>query len=101
MYVPYPQALWSLYCKVFLMRKSVVNAFTPSAMATVLLCSAENRDTVQDPMYAALRRHLSTSHNDRHYNGVHSWGERFMEVDVCELLSNVLLSCLKPAFPCC
>ena len=53
--------------------KSAINAFTPSALSTVLLCAAKHKDCDYASIYAALRRHLSTSHGDRHYFENHGW----------------------------
>ncbi|KAL8650470.1 MAG: hypothetical protein Q9226_005130 [Calogaya cf. arnoldii] len=45
----------------------VVNAFSPSALSTVLLCAAYTKDCDYATIYAALRRHLSTTSIDRFY----------------------------------
>lgn len=54
-------------------RAIVINAFTPSALSAVLLCAPQNDGHDHAPIYAALRRHLSNSHTDRHYNEGHSY----------------------------
>jgi hypothetical protein len=46
---------------------SEINAFTPSALAAVLLSSAKDDHHDYSTIYAALRRHLSTSNADRNY----------------------------------
>lgn len=57
----------------FLIVTSVVNAFTPSALSTILLCAAKDKSNGYATIYAALRRHLSTSHTERHYNEGHKY----------------------------
>ena len=52
---------------------SEVNAFTPSALSTILLCAAKDESHDYASAYAALRRHLSTSHTERHYNEGHAY----------------------------
>ena len=51
----------------------MINAFTPSAISSVLLCAATDIDHDYASIYAALRRHLSTSHTDRHYSEGHTF----------------------------
>lgn len=57
----------------FLIVTSMVNAFTPSALSTILLCAAKDKSKGYATIYAALRRHLSTSHTERHYNEGHTY----------------------------
>lgn len=52
---------------------SEVNAFTPSALSTILLCAAKDESNDYATIYAALRRHLSTSQTERHYNEGHTY----------------------------
>ncbi|CAD6566817.1 MAG: hypothetical protein ASARMPREDX12_008836 [Alectoria sarmentosa] len=52
---------------------SEVNAFIPSALSTILLCAAKDKSKDHATIYAALRRHLSTSHTERHYNEGHAY----------------------------
>ena len=51
----------------------MVNAFTPSALSTILLCAAKDKSNDYATIYAALRRHLSPSHTERHYNEGHTY----------------------------
>lgn len=51
----------------------MVDAFTPSALSTILLCAGKDKDHDYATIYAALRRHLSTSHADRLYNESETW----------------------------
>ncbi|KAL8835778.1 MAG: hypothetical protein Q9170_003172 [Blastenia crenularia] len=61
-----------------------VEAFTPSALSTILLCAAKSQDLDYSTIYAALRRHLSTDHTDRHYNESHSTHQNSYWTDVSE-----------------
>lgn len=69
----YPQHLRFLYMELFLITPRVINAFSPSALSTVILCAANTKDHDYATIYAALRRHISTSHTDRHYYENHGW----------------------------
>ena len=57
----------------FLRQNSEAKAFTPSTLSTILLCAAKDKSHDYATIYAALRRHLSTSPTDRHYNESHTW----------------------------
>ena len=57
----------------FLIKRSVANAFTPSALSTILLCAPKDKSKDYVTIYAALRRHLSTSHTERHYDEGHAY----------------------------
>ncbi|KAL8806737.1 MAG: hypothetical protein Q9182_001135 [Xanthomendoza sp. 2 TL-2023] len=71
----YHQSSKHSYRKSLLIKPSVVDAFTPSALSTILLCTAKDNDYDYATIYAALRRHLSTYHADRHYYGNHGWAD--------------------------
>ncbi|KAG8527692.1 uncharacterized protein KY384_007846 [Bacidia gigantensis] len=68
---------------------SIINAFTPSALSTVLLCASKDRDHDFTTVYAALRRHLSTNHVDRHYNEGHGF-ERGKHVSGMTMKSQIV-----------
>ena len=56
------------------MPSSFVNAFTPSALSTILLCAAHSKgDRDYATIYAVLRRHLSNSSVDRHFCVNHTY----------------------------
>ena len=80
---------------------SEVNAFTPSALSTILLCAAKDESYDYATIYAALRRHLSTSQTERHYNEGHTY--QLESIDnkinyrhVCEPFSFHLTACDMP-----
>ena len=80
---------------------SEVNAFTPSALSTILLCAAKDESHDYATVYAALRRHLSTSHTERHYNEGHSYqlestDDKINYRHVCEPFSFHLSACDMP-----
>ena len=80
---------------------SEVNAFTPSALSTILLCAAKDESHDYATVYAALRRHLSTRHTERHYNEGHSYrlestDNTINERHVCEPFSFHLTACDMP-----
>lgn len=83
---------------------SEVNAFTPSALSTILLCAAKDTSHDYATIYAALRRHLSTSPTDRHYNEGHGWSLKSTENQVgarhvCGPFSLHLTACNLPVWP--
>lgn len=85
----------------FLTETSEVKAFTPSALSTILLCAAKDRSHDYATIYAALRRHLSISPTDRHYNESHTWELESIENrvtfrDVREPFSFPLTACNMP-----
>ncbi len=86
----------------FLIRTmSGVNAFTPSALSTILLCAAKDESYDFATIYAALRRHLSTSHTERHYNEGHAYQVESTDNKtnyrhVCEPFSFHLTACDMP-----
>ena len=80
---------------------SEVNAFTPSALSTILLCAAKDESHDYATVYAALRRHLSISHTERHYNEGHAYelestDNKFNLRHVCEPFPFHLTACDKP-----
>ena len=80
---------------------SEVNAFTPSALSTILLCAAKDESHDYATIYAALRRHLSTSQTERHYNEGHSYelestDNKISYRSVCEPFSFHLTACDMP-----
>ena len=80
---------------------SEVNAFTPSALSTILLCAAKDESYDYATIYAALRRHLSTSQTERHYNEGHSYQLKSTDNktnyrNVCEPFSFHLTACHMP-----
>ena len=82
---------------------SEVNAFTPSALSTILLCAAKDESHDYATIYAALRRHLSTSQTERHYNEGHSYDVKSIDNktsyrSVCEPFSFHLTACYMPVF---
>jgi len=56
-----------------LISPSHVHAFTPSALATILLSAPKDKHHDYATMYAALRRHLSTKIADRYYSEFHGF----------------------------
>ena len=85
----------------FLIIMSEVNAFTPSALSTILLCAAKDESNDYATIYAALRRHLSTSHTERHYNEDHAYQLKSTNQEVnyrhvCEPFSFHLTACEMP-----
>ena len=80
---------------------SGVNAFTPSALSTILLCAAKDESHDYATVYAALRRHLSTSHTERHYDEGHTYqlestDNKINERHVCIPFSFHLSACDMP-----
>ena len=76
---------------LYLTVASGINAFTPSALSTVLLSDANND---HDSIYAALRRHVSTTYADRHYSESYCEGNESSpnEKLVCEVFSMSLIT---------
>ena len=80
---------------------SEVNAFTPSALSTILLCGAKDESYDYATIYAALRRHLSTSQTERHYHKVHTYrlestDNKINYRNVCESFPFHLTACDMP-----
>ena len=78
-----------------------MNAFTPSALSTILLCAAKDESHDYATIYAALRRHLSTSQTERHYNEGHSYDVKSADNkislrNVCEPFPFHLTACDMP-----
>ena len=86
---------------ILIITMSEVNAYTPSALSTILLCAAKDESHDYATVYAALRRHLSTSHTERHYNEGHAYklestDNKINHRQVCEPLSFHLSACDMP-----
>ena len=62
----------------------MINAVTPSALSTVLICAAKDKDHDYATIYATLRRYLSTSYTDRHYNESHTYFDGYARRHVCK-----------------
>ncbi len=62
----------------------MINAVTPSALSTVLICAAKDKYHDYATIYAALRRYLSTSYTDRHYNESHTYVDEGAKRHVCK-----------------
>ena len=94
-------AIFEAYAGFLMIIISEVNAFTPSALSTILLCAAKDESNDYATIYAALRRHLSTSHTERHYDEGHAYqlestDNRKTYRNVCELSSFHLSTCEMP-----
>ena len=72
---------------------SQVDAFTPSALSAVLLSAPRDESYDYATLYAALRRHLSASHTERHYYEDHGYatGENYRDVRHPSFMSRVII----------